>query len=57
VESDEDVNTFSRFIRSLFTDREKEQRAGDAWRTGWIALGVGLATTLIPIILHMLKVI
>lgn len=53
----DDVNAFSKFMRAMFLDYEQQQRGRDTKRTVFIALGVGLTTTLLPLLLHFLKVL
>lgn len=53
----EDVSSFARFMRAMFIEYELHQRSRDTRRTWIIALSVAVTTTMIPIILHYLKVI
>lgn len=52
-----DVDAFAKFMRFMYADYEQQTRSRDTRRTVLIALGVGLTTTLIPLILKFLKVI
>lgn len=52
-----DVDAFGRLIRALYVDHEQQQRRNDTKRTIYIALGVGLTTTLFPLLLHYFKVL
>lgn len=57
VDVPSEVDAFARFIRASFVEYDNQTRTRDTRRMVLISLGVGLTTTLVPIILKLLKVI